>query len=220
MKVTIGLADDHQLFTQSLVSLLTNELKHYEVVAQEAGGWQLLERLKTLLKKPDIIMLDVRMPQSDPNVPRMDGPQTAKEIHRLYPEIKIVALTSMDDDASIINMIRAGCTAYFLKDIHVDELDRALMEISSKGFYNGDSINIRYRRLLRHADTDEIKLNDREIQFLKLACSDLTYKQVAAEMNLAERTIDGYREAMFEKLNVQSRVGMAIEAIRRQLISI
>lgn len=212
MKTTLGMADDHQLFLKSLIALIEGFGK-YEFVVEAPDGLQLITRLRALKEKPSIVLLDV-------NMPNLDGIQTAREIAALYPDIKLVALSGKDDDTTIIGMIKAGCVAYLLKDLHPDELERALEEISTKGFYNADSMNIRYRRLLQSDNRDELKLNDREMTFLKLACSDLTYKQIASEMGLAERTIDGYRETLFGKLNVQSRVGLAMEAVRRRLITI
>ena len=126
----------------------------------------------------------------------------------------------MFDDISVINMIKAGCCAYLLKDIHPDELEKALTEVYTKGYYNADVSNINYRRLILKTKEDTVHFTEREKTFLKLACSDLTYKQISAEMHLSERTIDGYREALFEKLNVQSRVGMVLEALRRNLVSL
>jgi DNA-binding NarL/FixJ family response regulator len=132
-----------------------------------------------------------------------------------------VALSMKDDDTTIINMIRAGCCAYLLKDIHPNELEKALLEINKSGYYNADASNLNFRRLLKKKDEDEkLAITEKELAFLKLACSDLTYKQIADKMHLAERTIDGYRESLFNKLNVQSRVGMVLEALRRELISL
>jgi DNA-binding NarL/FixJ family response regulator len=126
-----------------------------------------------------------------------------------------------DSDKAIIAMIKAGCCAYLLKDTHPTELEKALNEINTKGYYNGDASNINYRRLLQaQKDEDELRLNENEKQFLQLACSDLTYKQIAAKMNKSERTIDGYREALFQKFKVQSRVGLVLEAIRRDLVKL
>ena len=119
-------------------------------------------------------------------------------------------------------MIRAGCSAYLLKDIHPDELEKALLEISETGYYNSDASSVNFRRLVRKAmsSNDVVTITDKEKKFLQLACSDKTYKQIASEMGLAERTIDGYRESLFEKLNVQSRVGMVLEAVKRELVKI
>ena len=211
MKITIGIADDHQLFLKSLASLI-EKFSQIDVVAEALNGEKLLSKLLVMKTFPDIILLDV-------NMPVMDGAMTASIIAEKYPTIKLVALSMKDDDNSIINMIKAGCCAYLLKDIHPDELERALNEIYKNGYYNADVPNVNYRRLILKTQEEEaIIFSEREKAFLKLACSDLTYKQIAATMYLAERTIDGYRESLFEKLKVQSRVGMVLEALRRELV--
>jgi DNA-binding NarL/FixJ family response regulator len=214
MKVMIGIADDQQLFLKSLVTLI-NTFSQFTVVLDAMNGNELLKKLEQTEKKPSILLLDV-------NMPGMDGLHAAQEISQRYPEIKLVALSMKDDDTTIISMFKAGCCAYLVKDIHPDELEKALGEVSAKGFYNADAVNINFRRLLLHGQNqhNEIKFSDREMTFLRFACTDLTYKQIASEMNLAERTIDGYREALFEKLRVQSRVGMAMEAIRKGLVNL
>jgi len=116
-------------------------------------------------------------------------------------------------------MIKAGCCAYLLKYTHPNELEKALHEIYIKGFYNADVSNVNYRRLLQF-EKDSLNITDKEKTFLQYACKDITYKQIASQMNLSERTIDGYRESLFHKLKVQSRVGLALEAIRRELVKL
>lgn len=101
------------------------------------------------------------------------------------------------------------------------ELEKALKEVLEFGYYNADINNINFRRILMKLDEKpENFLTDREKHFLKLACSDLTYKQIAAEMHVSERTVDGYRESLFEKFHVQSRVGLCLEAIRKGYASL
>jgi DNA-binding NarL/FixJ family response regulator len=212
MKINIGIVDDHQLFLKSL-SVLIESFPTFKITLDALNGESLLNKLSTAEVLPDILLLDV-------NMPVMDGASTATIISSRYPQIKMVALSMKDDDVSVIKMIKAGCCAYLLKDIHPDELEKALNEVYSKGYYNADVSNINYRRLILKTKEEEIVFNDRERAFLKLACSDLTYKQIANEMHLSERTIDGYRESCFQKLNVQSRTGMALEALRRNLVSL
>jgi len=213
MNIKLGITDDHQLFLKSL-SLLISSLKDFTIVVEAMNGKDLIEKLESKNIEPDIILLDV-------NMPIMDGVQTADYLRNHHPAIKTVALSMKDDDATIISMIRAGCCAYLLKDIHPDELDKALHEIHAKGYYNADAANINYRRLLQHQDKqNELHLSDKEKQFLQLSCSDATYKQIASTMNVSERTVDGYRENLFRKLDVQSRTGMALEAIRRNLVTL
>jgi DNA-binding NarL/FixJ family response regulator len=211
MKIKLGVVDDHQLFLKSLSSLLQS-FPDFEIVLEATNGEVLLHKLESGIIKPDILLLDV-------NMPVMDGPATAAVISREYPLIKMVALSMKEDDSSVISMIKAGCCAYLLKDIHPNELEKALLEINIKGYYNADLMNINYRRLIMKKE-ESVIFSERERSFLKLACSDLTYKQIANEMHLSERTIDGYRETLFAKLNVQSRVGMVLEALRRNLVSL
>ncbi len=149
----------------------------------------------------------------------MDGIATATWLNKDFPSMKLVALSQNDSDKTIINMIKAGCCAYFLKDTHPEELNKALDEIYAKGYYNADVSNINFRRLLQF-EKDSLTITDKEKIFLQYACTDMTYKQIAAAMNLSERTIDGYRESLFQKFKVQSRVGLALEAIRKELVNL
>lgn len=211
MKITIGIADDQLLFLRSLSNLI-NTFENFDVVAEALNGQVLINQVSILEEVPDIILIDVRMPV-------MDGPATVSKLSVDYPGIKTVALSMKEDDHSILSMLRAGCSAYLLKDLHPIELEKALREVYETGYYNSDSFSMHYRRLLKRQDNEDIKLTDRERVFLKLACSDFTYKQIASKMFLSEKTIDGYREALFQKLKVKSRVGMALEALRLDLVS-
>ena len=211
MTIPIGIVDDHQLFLKSL-GLMLKSFKVYDVVVDALNGKELQDKMLTCKKTPEIMLLDV-------NMPIMNGIETAKWLNKTYPNMKLVALSMNDNDTIIIDMIKAGCCAYLLKETHPDELEKALEEIHLKGFYNGDVSNINFRRLLL-AEKEATQITEKEKQFLQHACSDLTYKQIAALMFLSERTIDGYREILFGKLKVQSRVGLAMEAIRRGLVTL
>lgn len=212
-KISVGVIDDQRLFVKSLATLI-NTFPSFNVVVDAMNGEELLNKLHVHHLSPDILLVDV-------NMPVMNGVETAKAIAEKYPLARIVALSMKDDDMSIIAMLKAGCCAYLVKDIHPDELERALTEVHLKGSYNGDAANVNYRRLILRGENDAAyRLSAREQSFLQLACSDLTYKQIASQMHLSERTIDGYRESLFEKMNVQSRVGMVVEGIRRDFISL
>jgi DNA-binding NarL/FixJ family response regulator len=213
MKIKVGLVDDHQLFLRSL-SLMLETLQGFEVITEALNGVDLQEKMKNKKELPDIILLDV-------NMPVMDGVETAKWLQQHYPAIKLVALSMNDKDNAIIKMIKAGCCAYLLKDTHPAMLEKALHEVDKKGYYNADASNINFRKLLLKADEEaKLHITPKELQFLKLACSELTYKQIASEMKLSERTIDGYRESLFQKFHVQSRVGLCLEALRKELVSL
>lgn len=211
MKIKIGIVDDHQLFLKSL-ALMLQSFNNYDVIVEATNGRELQDKLKDKKELPEILLLDV-------NMPVMDGIATATWLSQTYPSIKIVALSQNDGDKAIIGMLRAGCCSYLLKDTHPNELEKALDEIYTKGSYNADASNINFRRFLQ-LEKNSVNLTEKEKSFLQLACSDMTYKQIAAKMNISERTVDGYRESLFQKFSVQSRVGLVLEAIRKELVTL
>jgi DNA-binding NarL/FixJ family response regulator len=210
MKITVGLADNDQLFLKSL-GMLINSFEGFEVITMTTNGQALIDNLKNMVHFPDLLLLDVNMPVKD-------GIQTAQEVNEMMPTAKMIALSVNDSDQTIIRMIRAGCCAYLMKDIDPGDFQQALIEVFERGYYNGDMFNLKARHLLRKALEAPVPINAREKEFLQLSSTDLTYKQIASQMHLSERTIDGYREALFEKFNVQSRVGMVLEGLRRKII--
>jgi len=211
MKIKIGIVDDHQLFLKSL-ALMLHSFNNYDVIVEGSNGKDLQKKITDNKSLPEIMLIDV-------NMPVMDGIATATWLNENYPQIKLVALSQNDGDKAIIDMLKAGCCAYLLKDTHPNELEKALNEIYEKGFYNADASNINFRRFLQ-LEKEALNISEKEKKFLQLACSDMTYKQIASIMNLSERTIDGYRESLFQKFKVQSRVGLVLEALRRELVTL
>jgi DNA-binding NarL/FixJ family response regulator len=214
MKITVAIVDDHKLHVDAVKRLITESGK-IEVLAAALNGEAFLQQLSPLPKPPDIALIDVEMKQ-------MDGVAVATAIQERYPGVRMAALSQREDDYTIIKMIRAGCCAYLVKNsMDFDQLENALLEIATRGYYNADAININHRRLLTKVTQEEtLKITGKEKIFLQLACSELAYKQIAEKMHLAERTIDGYRESLFQKLNVHTRVGMVLEGLQRGLITI
>jgi DNA-binding NarL/FixJ family response regulator len=213
MKLNIGLVDDHQLFLKSL-TLLLKSFEGFEVVMEACNGKDLQEKLKISSALPHIMLIDVEMPV-------MNGVETAKWLHQAHPTIKLVALSMNDKEQTVIDMIKAGCCSYLLKDTHPDELESALKEIHEKNYYNSWINKTNLLQLLLSNQTETaFQISEQEREFLQLATSDLTYKQIADAMNLSGRTIDGYRESLFTKLHAQSRTGMVLEAIRRGLVKV
>lgn len=210
-KITVAIADDHHLFLSS-ISLMINTFPSFSVVCEAGNGNKLIEDITRIEGEVDLVLLDVKMPGKN-------GIITAKEISSKYPAIKIVALSMNNDDASILQMVRSGACAFLLKEMHPTDFEKALLEIYHKGYYNSDAVNVNYRRLLTAESTD-VKLTIQERKFLDLAAKDLTYKQIASQMNLSEKTIDGYRDSLFQKLGVQSRVGMVMQGLRQKLIEL
>ena len=200
MKASIALADDHVLLRNGLANLL-RELD-YDVLFEADNGKDFLEKLKDH-HAPQIALMDI-------NMPGMDGYQTTLHLKQHFPEIKVLALSMYDDENAIIRMLRNGAKGYILKDSDPAELKNALQALLHKGFYHSDLVTGKLIHTINNMDEPEhitiksvLGLNPKEIEFLKLVCTEKTYKEIADEMHLSHRTIDGYRDNLFEKLEIK-----------------
>jgi two-component system invasion response regulator UvrY len=210
------LIDDHTLLRNGLASLVRS-LGH-TVLFEADNGKDFIEKLKPQYL-PDVILLDINMPE-------MDGYETAKWVKLKYPKIKILALSMYDDENSIIRMLRCGARGYILKDSEPAELKEAIESLIHKGYYHSELVSGKLIQAINGIDEEEtglkklVALNEREIDFLKYTCTELTYKEIADKMFVSPRTIDGYRDALFEKLKVKTRVGLAIYAIKNGVVNL
>ncbi|MBQ4821026.1 response regulator transcription factor [Aquimarina sp. MMG016] len=215
-KKTVVIVDDHLLFAQSLESLIT-KLEGYEVLAILKNGKELTQYYLHKRKKPELVLLDVKMPV-------MDGVQTMEWLKDNRPEQKVLALTMEDDEETIIKMLRAGARGYLLKDIHPENFEFAMKMVIEQGFYYSSKIEnaLKNSGQVEFEDASSLvdKLTDREWAFLKHACSELTYKDIAQEMELSPKTIENYRESVFKKLQVKTRVGVVIYCMKNNLFKV
>jgi len=157
----------------------------------------------------------------DINMPVMNGFETIKWLTENHPEIKVLALSVEDNEQVILKMIREGAKGYFLKDIHPDELEEALQVVIDKGYYYSERVTSSMVNALHPRNNETVvKLKENELIFLRLACSEMTYKEVADVMNLSPKTIDGYRQELFNKLRIKNRVGLAIYALKNNLVEL
>jgi two-component system invasion response regulator UvrY len=212
----IVLADDHVLLRNGLVGLVTN--LGFEVMFECNNGREFIDRLDPQ-NLPDIVLMDI-------NMPLMDGYETTLWLKKNYPLVHVLALTMYDDENSVIRMLRSGAKGYILKDADPRELRMAINSIMSKGFYHSEMVTGKLLHSIHQLDEAEsdtrqvLHLNDREIQFLKLVSTEMTYKEIAHEMHLSPRTIDGYRDALFEKLELKSRTGLVLFAIKNGIVQV
>lgn len=209
---SVVIVDDHLLFARALEKLL-NSFDHFNVIYHVKNGQEFLEQLENPEKVPDIALVDI-------NMPVMNGIETMQRLSASHPGIRVLALSMDDDEGTIIKMLRAGAKGYLLKDIHPDTFCNALNDVIHKGFYYSDRITNTVLTSLHKNPSEDIHLKDREIEFLKLVCTEKTYKEIASDMFLSPKTIDGYREALFEKLQVKSRIGLVIYAIKHDLFKV
>jgi DNA-binding NarL/FixJ family response regulator len=209
-KIKVALADDHTMFRRGLISIL-KPYRNIEVLFDAANGQELVEQLHLAEEKPAICIIDI-------NMPGMNGYETARYIKKHFPKIKMLALSMYDDEDNIIRMLRYGANGYLLKDSEPDALVEALKQINEQGFYHSELITSDILHSLQ--DINTITLSSAEIDFLKMACTEMTYKEMANTLGVSERTVDGYRDRLFNKLNVKSRIGLVIYAIRNNIVDL
>lgn len=214
--IKIALVDDHALLRKGLAELIKNI--GFPVIIEADNGKDFTAKLKPNML-PDVVLLDINMPQ-------MDGYETALWLKLHHPEVKVLALSMYDDENAIIRMLKNGAKGYILKDTDVSLLKEAIENVYQKGFHYSEMVTGRLIHSLNNLDNDHnstaqlLKLNEREIEFLKFACTEMTYREIAEKMYLSPRTIDGYRDALFEKLTIKTRVGLAIYAIKHGVVHV
>lgn len=212
-KIKIAIVDDHKLVSKALENMISFN-SNFQVIMNCFNGQDFLDHLRTNTNHPDVILMDINMPVKN-------GIETTKEISKEFPNLKVIALTMEDNESTIIKMLRAGAKGYLLKDMSPDILFDAINIVHEKGIFYTDLVT---QSLLNIKKTEEklmyaLKgiIKERELEFMRLACSEFTYREIANKMCLSPRTIDGYRDSLFTKLNVKTRVGIVLFAIKHNL---
>lgn len=209
--IKIALVDDHRLFRSGIASLI-GSFNRYNILFEAAHGKELIDKIDSGLV-PDIVLLDI-------NMPVMDGISTAQWLKKFYPDVRTIILSMFEDAEKVLAMVKMGVKGYLLKDAEPHEFEAALIKVAEGDLYYPDFVT---RHLLNNFNNDKIaqvKLNPREIEFLRLTGTELTYKEIADTMCISVRTVDSYRDQLFEKLQIKSRVGLVLYSIKNKLIDL
>lgn len=213
----VALVDDHELLRTGLAAII-NSFEGYKVVIEANNGKQFIEKVKIKIP-PDIVLLDITMPV-------MDGYETSIWIKANLPQTKVLVLSMLENDTAIIRMLKNGARGYLLKDSKPKVFKEALDSIRDSGYFINELVSNKLMHYINQEeifDADALVLNtltENEVTFLKWICTEKTYKQIAEEMCLSPRTIDTYRDNLFKKLDVKTRVGLAIFAIKNGIVNI
>ncbi len=212
--IKLAIVDDHELIRKGIVQAL--DKNGVRVLIEAENGQDFITKIA--LTKVEIVLMDV-------NMPVMDGITTTAWIRQNHPEIQVIALSVFDDDINVIRMLKAGARAYVLKNSKIKEIILAINDVHAKGFHFSDRVsNKLLDRISATANDSDIdlalSLNEREIDFLKLCCTEMTYKEIAAEMHMSPRTAEGYGKSLCDKLGVKSRVGLVLFAIKNNIAQI
>ena len=209
MNYSVVITDDHILIAKALTEII-DKMPRYRVLYETENGQALIERFAIKENIPDIVLLDVSMPV-------MDGFATAAWLKQNHPQVYVLALSMQDDEQSLVKMIKNGAHGYLLKNIHPTDLEKALDTLVTTGHYFPDWATAKIMKNLSGdgvAAAPAIELSEREKELLQYVCTEMTYKEIGEKMFCSSRTVESYRDSLFEKLNLKSRVGLAVFAMK------
>ncbi|WP_369048827.1 response regulator [Tenacibaculum sp. UWU-22] len=210
MTYSVVIVDDHTLLSQAIESMV-NMFDKFKVLYTCKNGKEVVAKFSASPKNiPDIVLMDV-------NMPVMNGVETTQWIVENHPNVYVMALSVEDTDTTILKMIQAGAVGYLLKDTEKEVLYKALSEIIDNGFYHTKNVTNLLINTVSGKENTTHQFKENELTFMKLSCTELTYKEIADKMCLSPKTIDGYRDSLFVKLNVRNRVGLVMYAIKNKI---
>ena len=208
MKISIVVVDDHTLLLQAIGGLV-KDFDGCEVPYLCKNGQELLDKFENPANIPDIVLMDI-------NMPVLNGIETTKLLTEKYPQVKVLALSVEENQETILKMLRSGAKGYLMKDTKSAILKEALWQVHEKGYYHTHTVSKLLVNSLQN-EVEEINLRERETEFLQHACTEMTYKEIADKMYLSPKTVEGYRDSIYDKLNIKNRIGLVLFAIRNGL---
>lgn len=209
MPVRIVIADDHSVVRQGLKMFLGLD-PELEVIAEAQNGAEALELARK--HKPDVVLMDLLMPV-------MDGITAIGEIRRELPDVEVIALTSVLEDASVVGAVKAGAIGYLLKDTQADELCRAIKAAAEGQVQLSPQAAARLVREVRVPDSPQ-SLTERETDVLRLLAQGKANKEIARALTIGEKTVKTHVSNILMKLGVQSRTQAALYAAQIGLTSL
>lgn len=207
---SVVIVDDHTLLSQAIAAMV-NTFDKFKVLYTCKNGQEVIDKFSDSPKNiPDLVLMDI-------NMPIMNGIETTEWITNHHPSVDVMALSVEDAEVTILKMLKAGAVGYLLKDTEKSVLEHALTEVVENGFFHTKDVTNLLMQSLSGSSKNTVTFKERELTFMKLACTELTYKEIADKMFLSPKTIDGYRDVLFSKLNVKNRVGLVMYAIKNKI---
>lgn len=214
--IKIAIAEDQRLFRACLIPIL-NDFKHLRVVLEASNGRELLQLMETASEIPDVIIMDLSMPE-------MDGLEATQQVKSRFPNVKIIILSVHSEERHIVKMVGIGINGYLVKNSELEEVRLAIESVHSKGFYFNDAIlkaiQTGMRRQKQKNFVIETSLTGREKEILQLICQELTTQEIAERLFISVRTVDGHRNNLLEKTGSRNTAGLVLYAIKNNMIEL
>jgi DNA-binding NarL/FixJ family response regulator len=215
-KIKLAIVDDHKIFRNGLKATL-EDCADFDLVLEASNGKQLIALLPSAM--PDVIMMDIKMPE-------MDGIQTTAHVKEHFKGIKVLALSMFNEDKYIIDMMKAGASGYLLKNAEPEEIIEAISTVYEKDYYFNEHLSVTLIKQLAGNTTPGynaqslVDFNEREIEILRLVCQEYSNAEIADKICLSVRTVEGYRARLFEKTHSKNLVGLVIFAVKTGIINV
>jgi DNA-binding NarL/FixJ family response regulator len=213
-KIRLAIADDYKIFREGLKVGLSSD-ENLEVMMEADNGEELLKAMETEL--PDVIIMDLKMPI-------MDGMEATKAVRKKHPGVKVLVVTMYEDDKFIIHLMENGANGYLLKNAEPDEIRKSIYAVHENGYYFNDLVNkallkkLVLKNNLKPSFNQNVELTERELEVLKLICEEKTAAEIAKEIFLSPRSVEGIRQRLIEKVGVRNTAGLVMFAIKSGIV--
>jgi len=213
-QIKVAIADDHKIFRKGVI-LSLRSYTNIKFVQEAENGEDLLNGL--VESQPDIVLMDLRMPTKD-------GIETTKVLSKTYPDIKVLVLTMYEDERFVSHLMENGANGYLLKSADPAEIRKAIIEVMTKGYYLNNFVN---RVLLKKSHSraktipslnNEVVLNDKEKEVIRLLCMEFTATEIAQKMEISPRTVEAIKDRLMERFGTKNTAGLVFFAVKNNLI--
>jgi DNA-binding NarL/FixJ family response regulator len=213
-QIKVAIADDHKIFRDG-IKMALKDREYLKILWEAEDGKDLIHKLK--LKQPDVLLMDIRMPE-------MDGVNAISLIRKEYEDIRIIVLTMYDDQEMITKMMEMGANAYLTKTSDPDEIYQAILTCMNEDFYFNDLVNkavllkLQHKKTIKQFYPNPIKFSEKELRILKCIAEDKTTEEISKEVFLSPRTVETVRQQMKNKVGAKTIAGLVMYAMRNRLL--
>jgi DNA-binding NarL/FixJ family response regulator len=213
-QIKVSIADDHKTFRDG-IKMALKDREYLKILWEAEDGRDLMHKIK--LKQPDVLLMDIRMPE-------VDGVNAIGMIRKEYDDIKIIVLTMYDDQEMITKMMEMGANAYLTKTTDPEEIYQAILTCMNDDFYFNDLVNkavllkLQHKKAVKQFYPNPVKFSEKELKILKCIAEDKTTEEISKEVFLSPRTIETIRQNMKQKVGAKTIAGLVMYAMRNKLL--